>query len=400
MRHAWLEMTRPRLPLSTLLLLLATSPFFHAGMAQSLPSRKSETLRSFPLTKFYDTPLPLQPGTPGELIRSLEFEEYNLPEGVSAVRILYHSRSGTNQDVTSSGVVLYPEQAQAPTAGWPVIAWAHPWAGVARDCAPSLQRNLAHASFLAMYVRLGYAVVVTDYAGLGTNFHSAFGDIRSNAKDVIYSVAAARHAVPRLGARWIAMGTGDAAATAVAVAEAERDISDPNFLGAIAISGLRDLQDAYAHANDVSAAQALFLAHGIRAFDPQFSVGELLIPKALPAFRQIEQSCSEPQTLAGSEILKPNWRENQQVREYFDRNRTGMKPARGPILVISSEAEPALTQAAHVVARLCSQHDRLQFQKYSESDPTSVIGDSVRDQIGWIQARFAGKNVPVNCPAH
>jgi hypothetical protein len=251
-----------------------------------------------------------------------------------------------------------------------------------------------------MYVRLGYAVVVTDYAGLGTNFPSAFGNISANAIDVIYSVAAARHAVPRLSARWIVMGTGDAAATAIAAAEAEHNIADPNYLGAIAISGLRDSGDAYPGADDMPGDQALFLMHGIKTFDPSFNPADILTPKGLRALSAIEQSCSEPQNIPASEILKPDWRENQHAREYFARNRVGMKPARGPILVISSHTQPALTQASKVFARLCGQHDEVELQQYPESDPGSVVGDSVRDQISWIEARFAVKAAQTNCQTH
>lgn len=47
-------------------------------------------------------------GKPGELIRSESFEEYELPFSVSAVRILYHSRSAAGEDVAASGVILIP----------------------------------------------------------------------------------------------------------------------------------------------------------------------------------------------------------------------------------------------------------------------------------------------------
>ena len=87
-----------------------------------------------------------------------------------------------------------------------MIAWAHDLTGVARQCAPSLARNLQHGTFLAMYVNMGYAVVATDYTGLGSNFGNAFADTPSNALDVIYSIPAARRALPQLGSRWIAMG--------------------------------------------------------------------------------------------------------------------------------------------------------------------------------------------------
>ena len=53
------------------------------------PPRERREFRSLlPLTAFYSTPSPLPPGRPGELIRSDEFYEYQLPEGVSASRIL------------------------------------------------------------------------------------------------------------------------------------------------------------------------------------------------------------------------------------------------------------------------------------------------------------------------
>src|SRR5579864_8057592 len=230
------------------LLCLTRIPFARQGaMAQSqaaAPAHRKESFRNFPLTKFYDTPDPLPLGKPGELIRSAEFDGYNLPLGVSAVRLLYHSRSANNNDIAVSAVALFPDE-KPPAGGWPVIAWAHELRGVARVCAPSLARNLPHGPFLSMYVQLGYAVVTTDYAGLGTNFRNAFADMSSNASDVIYSVPAARSALPQLGPRWIAMGTGEGGSAVVAAAEMEHQLQDPNYLGSITLSPLADLQGTY-----------------------------------------------------------------------------------------------------------------------------------------------------------
>ena len=84
-----------------------------------------------------------------------------------------------------------------------------------------------------MYVHLGYAVVATDYAGLGTSSRSAYADVSANAQDVINSVIAAHQALPQLGARWIAMGTGEGGMAVVGVAEQESGIHDPNYLAAL-----------------------------------------------------------------------------------------------------------------------------------------------------------------------
>jgi hypothetical protein len=357
---------------------------------------RPEIQRTFPLTKFYDTPNPLPPGKPGELIRKEEFEEYDLSPSVFSVRILYHSRSAAGEDVPTSGVVLYPD-GKAPASGWPVIAWAHDLNGVARQCAPSLTRNLQHGPFLSMYVNLGYAVVATDYTGLGTIFRSAFSDMQSNAADVIYSIPAARAAVPQLGKRWVAVGTGEGSLAVAGVAELQHDIRDPGYLGGILITGLSDLEDRYEHP-DVAA--FLFLAYGAKTVYPQFDPKDILTDKTLTLLPRVEHNCGELEVkLSASEMAKPNWRSNQFVKQYFSRNRAGQKPAYGPLLAIASEADPN-GRTAQMIARMCKQGDVVQFEKYAASDPGSVIGESVTDQIAWIQGRFAGRPAPSNCSEH
>lgn len=362
---------------------------------------KRSVIRNFPLTKFYDTTDPLPTGKPGELIRSMEFDAYDLPLGVSAVRILYHSRSANGEDVASSGVVLFPDR-QAPTGGWPVIAWAQDWNGVARQCAPSLSRNLQHGTFLSMYVNVGYAVVASDYTGLGTRFRHAFADVQSSAWDVIESIPATRRAVPQMGSRWIAMGTGEGGDVAVSVAELEHDIRDSNYLGSIALSGLVDLQDTYGPSTSFSTSRVFFLAYGIKTVYPQFEAAAILTDPGLPLYRDIAQACSETnagQRNSAAALLKPGWEENAFVQKYFERNRLGLRSADVPLLVVGSQNDPAIAETTKIVARLCHQGDRVQFEKYAEYDPGRVIGDSVRDQMAWIQARFANARAPSNCPA-
>ncbi len=136
------------------LALLASS----AALAQTspnMPSRKfAHAAPALPLTDFYATPEPLPPGKPGELIRSEPSYDYRLFYEISAVRILYHSRSANGQDVAVSGVVLLPDK-PPPPGGWPIIAWAHEFTGSARQCAPSLITNLNDGPLLSMYVGLG-----------------------------------------------------------------------------------------------------------------------------------------------------------------------------------------------------------------------------------------------------
>jgi pimeloyl-ACP methyl ester carboxylesterase len=356
--------------------------------------------RTLPLTRFYDTPDPLPPGKPGELIRSMPFDSYNLPLEVSAIRILYYSRSASGANVAASGVVLFPDR-KPPKEGWPVIAWAHAINGVARQCAPSLARNLQHGPFLSMYVGLGYAVVATDYTGLGTNFRNAFVDATSNAFDIVDSVVAARRALPQLGSRWIAMGAGEGGMAAAALAEMDQDFLDSNYLGSIAISRLSDLHDIYGSPSSLSSNLPLLLAYGVKTVYPDFEVHDILSDRAFPAYEQIAQTCGGSQVAQeNSAMLKPKWESNKFVQDYFNRNRVGLKKARVPLLVLSSEADPSIAETTKIIARLCGQGDQVQFVKYAESDPGKLIGDSVRDQISWIQARFAQAAPRSNCGQH
>ncbi len=374
--------------------------------AQTQPpvrARRADPLRTLPLGKFYDTPNPLPSGKPGELIRAEPSDDYDLSADFSAVRILYHSRSASGAEVAASGVVLVPD-GKPPAGGWPVIAWAHGFSAAARECAPSLFRNLYYGPLLSMYVNLGYAVVATDYTGLGTNFRSAVMDVQSNATDVIDSIPAAHAAVPQLGSKWVAMGSSQGANVAIGVAEMEGGIRDPNYLGSIAISGVADLKPVYdLPAKDQPFWMLALLAYGIKTVYPVFDIRDMLTEKAIPAYHQANESCggaSDTSRFPASEMLKRNWKNNKFVEEFFSRNMLGQKPAYSPLLVISDDGDPAvpLAMTSRVVTRMCKQGDRVQFDKFSDPQPGLVIGDSVRDQMAWIEARFAGRQPLNNCP--
>jgi Secretory lipase len=353
---------------------------------------------TLPLTSFYDAPHPLHPGKPGELIRSEPIDQYNLPFELSALRILYHSQTANGEDVAVSAVVLIPD-GKPPVGGWPVIAWAHEFRGAARQCAPSLMKNLGAGPILAMYANLGYAVVATDYSGLGADSGKPVLDMESNALDVIYSVAAARAAVKEIGPKWIAVGPFQGGLAAVAVAESE--VRDPNYLGSVATSGVADAQQEYDHfAQGSSNRMLLVLASTVKALYPEFQVSDMLKDKALPAYQRVAQTCGgETEPEFTNEMLKPGWENNRFVKEFFSRNTPGQKPARGPLLVISGEADLAIPteMSEKTVARMCKQGSRILFLKYPDLDASGVMGASVADQISWIKARFAGYVAPSNC---
>jgi hypothetical protein len=376
-----------------------------AALAQAqtaIPAKRLRPPTTLPLTSFYDTPHPLPLGKAGELIRSEPIDQYNLPYELSALRILYHSRTANGEDVAVSAVVLIPD-GKPPANGWPVIAYAHEFRGSARQCAPSLLKNLGVGPLLAMYANLGYAVVATDYAGLGADSGKPVLDMQSNALDVLYSAPAARAAVPQIGPKWIAVGSFQGGLAAVGVAESE--VRDPNFLGSVAASGVADAQQAYERLAQGSSSSnrrllVLVFASTVKALHPEFQVNDMLQDKALPAFQRVAETCGEetaPELTR--EMLKPGWENNQFVKDFFSRNTPGLMRAHSPLLVISGEADLAglAEMSAGAVARMCKQGDRILFLRYPGVDASGAMGASVADQLSWIKARFAGYAAPSNC---
>jgi pimeloyl-ACP methyl ester carboxylesterase len=365
--------------------------------AQTAPAKRFRPSATLPLTAFYDTPRPLSPGKPGELIRSESIDQYNLPYELSALRILYHSRTANGEDVAVSGVVLLPDS-KPPANGWPVIAWAHDFRGATRPCAPSLMKNLGEGPILAMYANLGYAVVATDYAGLGANGKPVL-DMESNALDIVYSIPAARAAVKEIGSKWITLGPLQGGLAAVAIAES--DVRDPGYLGSVDTSGLADAQEAYKRlASSPSNRTLLALAATLKALYPEFQVSDMLRDNALPAYQHDSANCgvaAAPEFT--SEMLKPGWQNNRYIKEFFSRNTLGQKPAHAPLLVISGEVDPIIPSdmTAKTVARMCKQGSQVLFLKYRDLDASGAMAASASDQISWIKARFNGQRAPSNC---
>ncbi|OJX62949.1 MAG: lipase [Micrococcales bacterium 73-13] len=114
---------------------------------------------------FYTPPTPMPSGRPGDVLRAEPIR--SAAAGVSAYRVIYHSTDLDGADILVSGVVAVP-QGTPPAGGRTVVAWGHPTTGAEVRCAPSVGVDpfVSIEGFDALIAR-GYAVVATDYAGMG-----------------------------------------------------------------------------------------------------------------------------------------------------------------------------------------------------------------------------------------
>src|SRR5215471_8625502 len=335
---------------------LALAP---AGVAsQELPKSAAEAATmeaadALPITAFYDTPS-LAATRPGALLRQEAFTGYQLPAGVRAVRILYHSLDAGGRDVASSGVVLVPS-GPAPKNGWPLIVWAHGTSGVARRCAPSLMKDVYYGEEgLFPMVRAGYAVVAPDYHGQGTAGVHQYVNKAAQVNDVVYAVPAARAAVSELGAGWVVDGHSQGGMAAWGVAEAEQTRHDEGYLGAIAVAPASQLGAAFAHPSDAAGASFYldFIAWAVRALTPTFEPSDMLTGAALARYPDVTSNGCFYYAYASflgdaaPPLLKTGWNETPAAQRFFRGAEIGREPIAGPLLVVAGEADQTVPIAA------------------------------------------------------
>jgi len=120
----------------------------------------------------------VSPTYPGRLLRDEPLpDELMLSNAIRGMRILYTSTDGIERatSTTVSGTVYFPK-GSPPSGGWPILAWAHGFVGISDICAPSWRkRTKRDIDYLNAWLAEGFAIVATDYQGMGTPGGHAWG---------------------------------------------------------------------------------------------------------------------------------------------------------------------------------------------------------------------------------
>jgi pimeloyl-ACP methyl ester carboxylesterase len=398
---------------ATSLLLASILPVAAFAADESQPTNLQATIRkeqagALPLTAFYANPQVFEKKKPGTLLRKEAFTGYSVLPGMKAVRILYRSIGEGSEPVVTSGVVLLPP-GKAPKGGWPIIAWAHGTSGVARSCAPSLMRNVYYGDLgLPEMLKAGFAVVATDYHGLGTEGPHRYMDKTAQAQDVIYSIPAARAAVPSLARDWVVVGHSQGGAAAWGVAELQNNMRDTHYKGAVAVGAATHLEWMRDHPESTTGAgfYLAWHAYAVHTRYPQFQVSDMLSPVGLSHYEDVttkgcfKYGIESYHGVEAPEMLKAGWKDNQYVRTFYHEISAGRLPIRGSLLAIAGAADRSVPLAGvkDTIERACGNHLPIRFSVYPGLDHGPVMGKSMPEQLDWIRARLKGVPEPGNCP--
>ncbi len=180
--------------------------------------------------------LKLQPVDPSAL---------RLDGGATTYRFQYVSVDADGSAVPVTAFVAFPFTPHIPAEGdgeapakYRLAAFAHGTIGIFRGCAPSNSDVLYDYGTWQPVLQRGYAVVATDYAGLGNNATShKYLYLPAHASDVYYSVVAARKLFGgRLTDEWVSFGHSQGGGAAWKLAESSYVRNDTAYLGTVAVA--------------------------------------------------------------------------------------------------------------------------------------------------------------------
>ncbi|KAL2207298.1 alpha/beta-hydrolase, partial [Sarocladium strictum] len=159
-----------------------------------------------------------------------------LPDGSSVYRIQYTSEDLDGSKVPATGFIVFPNSSEQAN----LIAFAHGTAGVFRGCAPSNSDDLYRGTeSWANLVSAGYAVVATDYAGLGNNYTAhKYVSHAAHANDLFFAVKAAQRRFPkRVSKDWVSLGHSQGGGAVWKLSE-HRLVQNPKsgYLGGVALA--------------------------------------------------------------------------------------------------------------------------------------------------------------------
>jgi pimeloyl-ACP methyl ester carboxylesterase len=225
--------------------------------------------------------------------------------------LLYRSKSVRGKVVAVSASLTLP-RGPKPRGGWPVVTYAHGTAGIPDACAPTRGYDatmlVSYAyPLLRRFLKAGYAVVRTDYEGLGTPGVHPFLVGRSEGRSVLDAVRAAREAEPRLSRRFVIAGHSQGGHAALFAADlAPRWVPDLKLRGTVALAPASHLGlqfEATRLLSQPGGGLGSFVALGLRAADsvaPQVDVPSLLTDRARQLFPQSLRRCHDTLQAADS----------------------------------------------------------------------------------------------------
>lgn len=341
-----------------------------------------------------------------------------LPSAAANRLVTYTSQGAGGKKIKVSGTVSIP-RGRAPRGGWPVISWAHGTTGTADVCAPSADTpgGPVHdyvsitGGYLDRWVARGYAVVQTDYEGLGTEGGHPYMNGESAADTVVDMVRAARGLDRRIGRDWFAIGHSQGGQAALFSAAARQKNSGLRLKGAVALApGGYGLSQIAAFVKDQLPGAQYALAFlpvmltGAEAADPALRPEELLTEEASAVLLKSGRTeCTARHreiaaTFPLDKVFRPD-ADLTALTAYLRAQEPVGLDLRVPTMVLQGTADVLVSKPTTdlLVADLCKASPDVTYKVYDGADHRGVLAASFDDALGYVESLRSGGSPAPTC---
>jgi pimeloyl-ACP methyl ester carboxylesterase len=360
---------------------------------------------------FYTPPSPLPGSKHGDLIWARKLTgQPALAQAGSNQLVLYRSTGVTGKGVAVSGTVSLPK-GKAPKGGWPVITWAHGTSGIADICAPSRDSTSSPAHLLNAYVypqlnawlKAGYAVVRTDYEGLGTPGVHPYLNGRSEGRSVLDVVRAARKLTPSLGKKVVIAGHSQGGQAALFAASlAKTWTPELTLRGTIAFAPVTHLSEQIPVARSINdpsplSAYVVMISRGLDLARPQLNIPSLFSDPVTALLPRLDTDCliqlmaqDEFGGLAPAQVFRGDADLGPVAPALDAEDDAENLTIRTPVRIEQGTADttvlPPLTD--QTVQALKGRGTPLVYKTYPGVDHGSIVARAQADATKWLRARL------------
>lgn len=352
---------------------------------------------------FYAPPAEI-PDQPGVLLRAEPFTRA-IPEGSTAWRILYTTTRDEGVPAISSGLVVVPNGVEdAPT-----IAWAHGTTGAAESCAPTLLPDpfVSGAMPNTEEVLLnGWAIVATDYVGLGADPPHPYLVGQAAARSVLDAVRASRQlADASLGDKVVVWGHSQGGAAALWTGGlAPSYAPELDIAGVAAMAPAANLPAMIEQLADGPAGTIVgpLVLAGYAAHYADVHVEDYLLPAATLTFQETVARCWSDSafivSVLGTTVMdRPIWTQDPSDGPLGARleHNVPRLPIEAPLLLAQGLTDTLVSATAQqrYVEELCASGQQVDFRGFEGKDHMGVVtGDSplLGQLMEWTQDRLDG----------
>ncbi|KAF7158194.1 hypothetical protein CNMCM5623_002860 [Aspergillus felis] len=341
---------------------------------------------------FYETAANFSGSKPGDLLKlqPLDPATLQINAGTTVYRIQYTSRDLDGSPVPATGFIALPYAPVKENSNtYPVVAYAH---------GPLL-------------IERGYAVVATDYAGLGNNYTlHKYLSYPAQVNDIFFPMIAARKAFDIFSDTWMAAGHSQGGGAVWKLAESEYVKNDKDYLGTVALAPAAKVIDMFLADRDevISSGYLPLHAKAYQRVHPWYKLTILSdIMRDRMVISDTAQLCLDALGALSSDLTVEENISEEGIKTDIPlllKWQNEMAPASGghnyqPLLVLQglndTAVVPSVTRA--LWKHSCDIGNEVHLSEYPGMNHDQIIPAAAPEWLAWMDARFSRQRTSGNC---